>query len=359
LQFQKKVPKNFFKDENNIESRVLEFRAGKSILPEKPKISVIIPCYNNAALIAETLQTVFAQTFRDFEVVLVNDGSPDTFELEKNLEPFFEKLVYVKQENRGASAARNTGIYYSRGKYVAFLDGDDLWLSDYLEAQMKFIAETDFQMVYCDALLFGEKPWDGKQYMEKSPSSGDVTVKSLILADCNVITSGTIVEREQVIIRQGFDESAEAMRVEDFDLWIGLAKQGCRIGYQRKVLLKYRVGFTGLSGGNISRAERSVQALHLIKAKNQFTENESSAWNLQLRRTTAQLELEKGKFYLVKENFEQSLFHLSAANSYFHKKKLLFLIWLIRKKPYLVVRVYKMLRADEFDFVNLATRKTD
>ncbi len=347
-----KMSEIFFK--NNIENRVLEKRAGKSVLSETPQVSVIIPCYNNANLIVETLQTVFTQTFQSFEVILINDGSPDTEELEKNLAPYFEKIIYIKQQNKGASAARNTGIYFSRAKFLAFLDGDDLWLPEYLETQMKFIAESGFQMVYCDALLFGQKPLSGRNYMETAPSRGEVSATSLILTECNVITSGTVVEREQVLMRQGFDESAEALRVEDFDLWIGLAKRGCRIGYQYKVLLKYRVGFTGLSGGNVSRAERSVQALGLIKEKHQFTENEFAAWNLQLKRATAQLELEKGKFYLVKENFEQSIFHLSEANKFLQKKKLLFLIWLIKNKPYLVIKIYKMLRAEEFNFVQSA-----
>lgn len=329
-----------------------EKRTGKSAAPENPQVSVIIPCYNNHDLIAETLRTVFAQTFQDFEVILINDGSPDTAELEENLAPFFDKMIYVRQENKGASAARNTGIYFARGAYLAFLDGDDLWLPEYLEMQMKFIAESDFQMVYCDALMFGQKPWDGKKYMETAPSRGEVSAASLILTECNVITSGTVVEKKQVAARQGFDESAAALRVEDFDLWIGLAKQGCRIGYQQKVLLNYRVGFTGLSGGNVSRAERSVQALKLIKNKNQFTQNELAAWNLQLKRATAQLELEKGKFHLVQENFEQSLIHFAEANKFLRKKKLQFLIWLIKNKPRLVIKIYKKFRADEFKFVN-------
>lgn len=353
------MPDNFFINHKNIEDRILETRAGKTVLSKSPEISVIIPCYNNAELVAETLQTVFSQTFQDFEIILVNDGSPDTEKLELALAPFFEKIIYVRQKNKGAAAARNTGIHRSRGNFIAFLDGDDLWLPEYLEAQMKFLAENDLQMVYADALMFGQKPWEGKTFMETSPSRGKFSAASLILTECNVITSGTIVEKEQILMRQGFDESADAMRIEDFDLWFGMAKQGCRIGYQHKVLLKYRVSFTGLSGGNVSRAERSVQALHLIKKKNQLTANELTAWEKQLCRAAAQLELEKGKFFLVKENFEQSLIHLIEANKFFHKKKLLFLIWLIKNKPHLVKKFYEKFRADEFEFVNSAIQTQD
>ncbi len=90
-------------------------------------VSVIIPAYNAAGLISETLQSVFAQTYRDFETIVVNDGSPDTAALEAVLRPFADRLVYLRQENRGVSAARNAGIRAAQGRYVAFLDSDDLW----------------------------------------------------------------------------------------------------------------------------------------------------------------------------------------------------------------------------------------
>ena len=90
-----------------------------------PSVSLIIPAYNVAAFISETLASVFAQTFTDFEVIVVNDGSPDTEELERELARFIARVNYVKQENRGASAARNAGLRTPRGEFVAFLDADD------------------------------------------------------------------------------------------------------------------------------------------------------------------------------------------------------------------------------------------
>src|ERR1051326_8460176 len=101
-----------------------------------PIVSVIIPAYNAAAFIGETLDSVYAQTFKDFEVVVVNDGSPDTDELERALERYAAKLRYLKQDNQGAAAARNTGITAARGEFVAFLDADDMWLPAFLEKQL-------------------------------------------------------------------------------------------------------------------------------------------------------------------------------------------------------------------------------
>src|SRR6185369_5886632 len=101
-----------------------------------PKVSVIIPAYNIASFIVETLESVFAQTFTDYEVIVVNDGSPDTENFEGALRPYLDRIVYLKEENGGASVARNAGLQAARGEFVAFLDGDDVWLPNYLEAQM-------------------------------------------------------------------------------------------------------------------------------------------------------------------------------------------------------------------------------
>src|SRR5437588_9421301 len=118
-------------------------RAGAGVSHESadPLVSIVIPAYNIAPYISETLATVFAQTFTGFEVIIVNDGSPDTEEFEHAIQPHRERVCYLKQENRGASAARNTGLRAARGELIAFLDADDLWSPTYLEEQLKFIRE--------------------------------------------------------------------------------------------------------------------------------------------------------------------------------------------------------------------------
>src|SRR5256885_9398759 len=81
-----------------------------------PKVSVIMPSYNTATFISESLESVFAQDYKDFEVIVINDGSPDTPELERVLEPYRDRIVYLKQENRRACGARNNGINQARGE---------------------------------------------------------------------------------------------------------------------------------------------------------------------------------------------------------------------------------------------------
>ena len=99
---------------------------------ERPAASVIIPAYQAAPYIAQALDSVFAQSFRDFEVIVVNDGSPDTPDFERALQPYLANITYIKQANHGPSHARNTGIGKARAPLIALLDSDDFWAPDYL-----------------------------------------------------------------------------------------------------------------------------------------------------------------------------------------------------------------------------------
>src|SRR5215204_4079119 len=117
-----------------------------------PRVSVIIPAYSAAQFIGATLESVFAQTYADYEVVVVNDGSPDTAELEEVLKPYAQRINYITHENRGLSGARNTGIRAARGEFVALLDADDLWEPHYLERQFAELdRRPELDVVYANA----------------------------------------------------------------------------------------------------------------------------------------------------------------------------------------------------------------
>ena len=99
-----------------------------------PIISVIIPTYQRADLVAGAIESVLAQTYQDYEIIVVNDGSTDN--TKEVLATFGNSITAIHQENRGLSAARNAGITISSGKYIAFLDDDDLWLPEKLAKQI-------------------------------------------------------------------------------------------------------------------------------------------------------------------------------------------------------------------------------
>ncbi len=103
--------------------------------PTTPAISVIIPSYNYAHLILESLQSVFAQTYHDYEIIVVDDGSTDnTWDV---LKPFADRITYHRQENQGLAVARNTGLRLARGKYITYLDADDIWYPDNLRIKQE------------------------------------------------------------------------------------------------------------------------------------------------------------------------------------------------------------------------------
>lgn len=338
-----------FSDCPHILTRLSEKRIGGEVSAAAPKVSVIIPAYNIAAYAAETLDSVFAQTFKDYEVIVVNDGSQDTAELKAALAPYVEKIVYGEQANLGASQARNAAICLSRGELLAFLDGDDVWLPEFLASQIAFLEENNLEMVYCDALLFGEKFFAGKTFMQSAPSNGAVTSVSLINTECNVITSGTIIKRRLIEKFDMFD--TDLPRTQDFELWFRLAKSGARIGYQRDVLLKYRVRPHSLSGTNVERAERTVWSMEILRRKYQLDENELNVWENQLASSQAELELELGKLCLVQGDFPQAKNHLAAANKFYRKPKLSLINFLMRLSPSLTARLFKTVRPSEFAFI--------
>ncbi|MDH3495109.1 MAG: glycosyltransferase family 2 protein, partial [Acidobacteriota bacterium] len=304
-------------------ARLLETRVGRDVPRDAPRVSVVIPAYDVSASVAATLDSIFAQSLEDFEIIVVNDGSGDTRDLESVLEGYFGRIVYGRQENLGASEARNAAICLSRGELIAFLDGDDLWLPKYLEEQVAFLDRNGLDMVYCDAELFGDNFFKGKTFMETTPSSGEVTTESLLSGTCNVITSGTLVKKEILDKTNLFD--TEAKRAQDFDLWFRVAKSGARIGYQREVLIRYRVSTDSLSGSNVQRAERNTQILKRLRDKYDFSEGEHAVWAKQVAFSEAEVELEKGKTSLVRGEYRDAGDHFEKANEYYRSPKLSFL----------------------------------
>lgn len=314
-----------------------------------PTVSVIIPAFNCARVIGETLHSVFAQDYRSFEVVIVNDGSHDTEELKAALAPFMDRVVYAEQPNCGAAVARNAAIALARGEFIAFLDADDVWFEDYLSSQMAFIGERSFDMVYCDAILAGEPLYDGKRFTDSAPSSGEVTSVSLIDATCNVITSGTVLSKKVLESTGLFDPALHIM--QDFDLWYRIAKSGARIGYQEKALLTYRVELSGLSGSSVERSHRNIEALEVIRDKYGLEGEEARAWKRQMEVFTAEYELEQGKYFLTQGRIEEARDHIAIANRHFGKAKISMMLLVLRLSPTFAAFLFRFLRPLEYRFI--------
>jgi glycosyltransferase involved in cell wall biosynthesis len=201
------------------------------------KISVIIPTYNRAELLAETLLSALEQTLADREIIVVDDGSTDrTSEVAKT---FQDRIIYLRQPNSGPAKARNAGIRLAKGKYIAFLDSDDLWLPEKLELQYRFLEQTaSIGLVFTDVMWFSNGQVLLPSLRERYQLySGQVFEK--LLFDNWIATSSVLVRRECLEEVGGFDEDPQIMYVEDWNLWIRLARQ-YQFALVDKVLVKRR-----------------------------------------------------------------------------------------------------------------------
>jgi glycosyltransferase involved in cell wall biosynthesis len=310
---------------------------GAEVTASEPSVSVIVTAYKVAPFIAETLDSVFAQTLEGFEVIVINDGSPDSAELERALAPYLPRVVYVVQENRGAGGARNTGLRLARAPLVAFLDGDDLWEPSYLAEQSREIGARRLDLVYADALLFGDSALAGKTYMETAPSDGEVNFLSLVRADCNVITSGVVARRAAVLDAGLFDETLR--NAQDFELWTRLAHRGARLGYQRKVLARYRVREGSLSGDAQNRLAREWKVTRHIADAYDLTAQERAEVERMLARQRAATDLERGKSLIAEGRFGEARSAIAAARGVLGGWKLSAALLMLKVAPRLLSKV--------------------
>ncbi|HEX6718103.1 MAG TPA: glycosyltransferase family A protein [Pyrinomonadaceae bacterium] len=304
-----------------------------------PAVSVIIPAYNAATYIGEALRSVCEQTFTSREVIVINDGSPDTDEFERELEPFAACIQYVKQENLGAATARNAGLRAARGEFVAFLDADDTWLPNFLEEQIKFLKSTQADFVYSDALLVGESLLNGRTFMQVQPSRGAVTPESLLGVDVTILTSAVLARKAPILEVGLFDE--ELRRGHDFELWLRLAKRGVRFAYQRKVLVQHRILESGLSGDTISQLQRTLSVLERIRNREDLSATEEAALERNMKRTRAELALEDGKDRLLRRDFDGAFDCFKRAKHFQGSWKLRFICAGMLLAPELLRRMYQ------------------
>ncbi len=188
-----------------------------------PGVSVVIPACNAGQFIAEAIDSVLAQTFTDFEVIVVDDGSTD--DTREVVARFTDpRLRYVYQDHAGVSAARNAGIRRAQGRYIAFLDADDWWLPEKLALQVQLLeSRPEVGLVYCGAY----RVRNGRIISKfRARYRGDVFEPLLVRGNEKVMAgsaSAVIIRKECLEQVGGFDEDCFA--AEDWEMWLRLAAQ--------------------------------------------------------------------------------------------------------------------------------------
>ena len=306
---------------------------------KEPLISVIIPAYNAAKSIARTLDSVLSQTLTDFEIIVVNDGSPDTDALEAALSNYRERVTYIKQENRGAAAARNTAIKAARGQFIAFLDADDFWLPNYLESQIGVLRKTGADVVYCDALLVGSSRLKGRTFIELAPSKCEVTPESLLTVDVGLLTTALIATKKAVWEAGLFDETI--LRGHDFDLWLRIAQKRFKFACNRQVLAHYTISDSGLSGDTVKQTQRRLELLSTIRDRGGLSASELEALAQNVEESKVRHAIESGKARLLERDFEGALLEFKCANKLRRSWKVTAVCWSLRMAPQLLWHVYR------------------
>ena len=331
---------------------------GSQVKKEKPAVSIIIPSYNTAEFISETLDSVFAQTFSDYEIIVVNDGAPDTDELKRVLEKYYERIIFIdKFENTGTSPTRNFAVTLTRGDFLCFLDADDIWLPTFLEELYGFLHENDFDMVYADTEMFGVGYRAGESFLDYNPPQGEVSRRTLIEGKCIILPSGSLIKKSEFEKTGGFDP--KVLRTEDFDLWMRMIFQGTRIGFLRKILFKFRIRPGSGSGDSLQRIERCMIVWQILQKKLPFTEEENKIVNRNIALEHAGLLRAQGRLFIKERNWSEAkrVFREARAEAVElglplkHRLKMSAVIFLLTISPELLLKVFKNYRSDEIEFM--------
>ncbi len=303
-----------------------------------PRVSVIIPCYNTAKYVADALGSVFAQTWTDYEVVVINDGSPDTPELEAAIQPWRDRIVYLRGENRGLAAARNAGIEAARGELIALLDSDDYWAPDYLEIQVAKLEEDGTaDIVYADAKIVRDGRHLGELFTDRSPSVGEVTFTSLIEEKCCPMVS--VLARRSALERAGlFDASLQSC--EDFDMWLRAVKTGSRIIYHDRAITFYRKRTGSLSSDPHWMYQHMLIVLRKMRNEVRLTWEERETVEHAIRRVESLRLVQEGKMALTTGDTARATSLFCESTAYVRNCRLSVILFFLRVVPRLVRLAY-------------------
>lgn len=225
------------------------------------EVSVIIPFYSNKKWLEEALESVFKQTYKNFEVILINDGSQE--DISDLLERY--EIVYLNQENKKAGYARNRGIEASTGKYIAFLDSDDIWVETKLEKQINFMKMNNFDWSHSSYTTFNEK----KILKEITPKYFQGNVFPKILISCPIATPCVIIKKDIFDKNKNYRFSEKLSYGEDFSLWLCIS-QKYKLGYIDPSLVNVRIRGTNASMSTLIQIRHRLDIFRVLPSQKKY-----------------------------------------------------------------------------------------
>ena len=234
-----------------------------SIHTDYGKVSVIMPNYNGEKFLKETIDSVLSQTYQNLELIFIDDCSTDgSLEIVKSIKD--DRLIILStEENGGAAKARNKGIDYATGKWLAFLDSDDLWTSDKLSRQLSFMVEKDVAFSFTHYDVINEL---GEKQTEFKPKKPEYTYKQILKH--NSIGCLTVVIDTERVGKVYMPE--EAVKREDFAAWVLVLKDGKKAYCINEILAKYRIHTNSVSSKKSKMVKYQWQTLRKVFKFNPF-----------------------------------------------------------------------------------------
>ncbi|OCX54563.1 hypothetical protein BEL04_10020 [Mucilaginibacter sp. PPCGB 2223] len=204
-------------------------------------VSIIMPAFNAERFIAETILSVQNQTYQDWELIVIDDGSTDkTGEIVKNIQLTDKRIKYIYQQNKKQAAARNNAFGNAAGDWIAFLDADDLWHPEKLERQFKYIAEIDADVFYTGGEIVNDIGEFIAIYDTVYGRYGSVEMYKLLF-ERNPVPILSVIFKKEWIAKAGLeDEDLRMTGCEDWDHWVRLARAGAVFYGINESLFKYR-----------------------------------------------------------------------------------------------------------------------
>lgn len=222
-------------------------------------VSVIIPVYNRESTIKRAIDSVLNQTYRNIELIVVDDGSTDsTMNILRQVEG--EKIIIIGQDHKGANAARNLGIENAKGEYIAFQDSDDEWMPEKLEKQIAYMIANEHEACYCAFYMCGK---DGHNIIPSNYLDKERLEKGLanVLKDGNVVSTQTLVINQNIVAEIGmFDE--DMPRLQDYEYVLRIIRKK-QIGYVDEPLVRVHYSADSISNDD----EKLEEAYYMLYRK--------------------------------------------------------------------------------------------
>lgn len=231
-------------------------------------VSVIMPAHDGEKYIAESIYSMLDQTYKNWELIVVDDGSTDrTSEIVRGFQLADNRIKYLSQRNGGQGKARNAGIRQAQGELIAFLDQDDLWVENKLELQLNAMSKTGADVIFSDGYIFADDDLTNETMIFSTISGqfdGD-TFFNLLLTQNRIPILSALVRKSEIEKVGLLEEDIFYQNCDDYDLWLKLADKGATFFGMTAKLVRYRVhsGQASKDSVQMLRAEIAVIEKHL------------------------------------------------------------------------------------------------